>query len=165
VTGTLAFECYADEDVARFLGEHCHLPLRRLHRYGQGQVVDAVLIRGVAAIGLVDEDPGKPHHGQRDRTTVVSETVDLIHRRKGDRHLFVVRPDLEECFLACTRRLGIVPRDLPQDARELRTLLGLHRHRTHEAFRRELASLHRESRSRAIATFVTDLETGLRAVL
>lgn len=65
------YECYADEDVVLFLRDHCRLPPRTRHSFGQGEVVNDLLKKDQAAIGMVDEDPGSSHHPLRDQMEVI----------------------------------------------------------------------------------------------
>jgi hypothetical protein len=164
VTRVFAYECYADEDVFRFLRDGCKLPLRSFHGFGQGEVINAVLVRQTAEIGMVDEDPFSSHHRHRDNTQVVSTTTDLIVRRQGNRHLIIVRPDLEECFLRSMSRVNI-DSVLPHRASERRASLNNSSSAKHMVFREELAALHRESKARNVGTFVTDLEAIIRGLL
>jgi hypothetical protein len=166
VTQRVAIECYADEDLVHVLAKACRLPLKGLHRSGQGQVVEAVFQRGTAGIGIVDEDPGKPHHPRRDSTELAEETEFVVWRRHRGRHLFLIRPDLETSFLLSWGRLGEKPGDLPERAPELQRLLNRpHAQADHERFRRALASLREESGRKHVSTFVTDLERMIRGVV
>ena len=159
-----AYECYADEDIFRFLRDECKLPLRGFHGFGQGEVINAVLVKQTAEIGMVDEDPFSSHHRQRDNTQVVSTTTDLIARRQGNRHLIIVRPDLEECFLRSMSRVNIES-VLPRRAGELRSILNIPHHPKHQKFREELGALYRASKARPVETFVTELEKIVRDLL
>ena len=165
MTRRVAIECYADEDLVQVMAERGGLRLRGLHRYGQGQVVDAVLVRGTADVGIVDEDPGKSHHPARDRTEVVEATEDVVWRRRGERHLFVIKPDLEACFLRSSKRIGRRPKDLPNEPAELQRMLNRPRPSAeHAAFRRELAILRDDSDRKGKTTFVAELERMIRAI-
>lgn len=159
----LAFECYADQDVYLFLRETLAFPFTRQHSYSQGEVINDLLKKERADIGLVDEDPGASHHRSRDAMTVVASTTDVELRSHGSRHLFILKPNLERCFLKGVARLGL-PSDLPSNASELERRLAHpdKRHADHQLFRRELELLHRESVSKRTATFLTDLEHHLR---
>jgi hypothetical protein len=164
VTKVCAYECYADEDVFYFLRDDCRLPIRHLHGYGQGDVVNAVFVNHTADVGMVDEDPFSSHHSQRDKAQLVSETNDLALCRQGNRHLIIVKPDLEECFLRSMQRVRLDSK-LPRRAGELRAILNLPNHAKHKIFREELVALHRESKARNVGTFVTDLEAIIRGLL
>lgn len=163
MTRLFAYECFADEDVFRFLRDALHFPIRSLHAFGQGPVVHELLVSQRADIGMVDEDPLSSHHRQRDTTEVVSTSDDIMHRRRGDRHLIILRPALEECFLRSVKRAGLES-GLPSRPAELRTLLNIPGHRVHQRFREELRALHRESQARSVRTLVTELEAVLRRI-
>ncbi|MGH7150887.1 MAG: hypothetical protein ACREIU_09320, partial [Planctomycetota bacterium] len=155
MTQRVAIECFADEDLIHVLARVCGLPLKGLHRFGQGQVVEAVFERGTAEIGIVDEDPDKPHHRTRDATEVAGQTEHVAWRRRGDRHLFLIRPDLETCFLRSWSRFGGTPKGLPERPADLQRLLNRPPpFAAHEAFRRALAALREESRRRRATSFV-----------
>jgi hypothetical protein len=157
VTRTFAYECYADGDVFFFLRDDRRLPLQKLHSYSQGEVVNDLLVRGRAEIGMVDEDPQASHHKLRDRMRVIVSTNDLELRSEGDRHLIIVKPELEECFRRSMKRAGL-PSSLPQQPTELRAMLNVPNHSKHKLFREELESLYRESKARNVQTFITELE-------
>lgn len=158
-----AYECYADGDVLEFLRVTCGLPLRGDHARSQGNVVNK-LRDGRARIGLVDEDPHGPHHRWRDAMTVVSSTADLEWRRHGDRHLVVVKPELEPCLLRTFARVQLDSK-LPTTPGELHRLLNVPNPRKHELLRRELAEAHQRAVARRVATFTTELEGVVRAML
>jgi hypothetical protein len=134
--------------------------LQGFHGFGQGEVVNAVLVRRTADLGMVDEDPLQSHHRGRDAPARVQTTTSLELRRRGDRHLVIVKPDLERCFL---RSMGLVKLDseLPTRPEELRALLNLPKHPKHQTFTAELAELHAASRAQNISTFITELEAFL----
>lgn len=159
-----AYECFADGDVRAFLEQECGIPLRSFHAYGQGEVVRAVFVDARAEIGMVDEDPLGAHHGLRDRATVLASGPSLEVRERGGRHLIVIKPELEECFLRSVKLVGYESR-LPARARELRALLGVPHGARHARFRTELAELRRVSRERNVATLPTELEEAVRTVL
>jgi len=156
-----AYECYADQDVFFFLKDECKLPLDRFHGFGQGEVVNEVLVRRRADVGMVDEDPRSSHHGRRDTMDVVSETNDLQLRRSNDRHLIVVKPNLEQCFLRSMKRLDL-PSTLGERPQDLRARLNLPKHSAHKGFQRDLSTLYQVSKERKVATFITELEELLR---
>ncbi len=159
---TFAYECFADHDIFWFLREHCQLrTLNKLHSGSQGEVVNDVLVRGRAETGMVDEDLGRSHHGLRDKMVVISNSHFLALRRQQDRHLIIVKPELEECFLRSMRRVNLEP-SVPNDADKMRTFLNLPDHKMHQAFREDLVRLHEESRRVRAETFVTELEEIMR---
>ena len=163
MTKTFAYECFADGDVLSFLQEDCGFPLKGFHAHGQGRVVEAVLVKRTAEIGMVDEDPFASHHSERDRGERVAR-IDLDFLRRGAQHVFIIKPALEECFLRSTKRVGLASA-LPDRASELRAMLNIRGHSKHKVFREELAALRRESQARAIATFVTELEAFVRTLV
>lgn len=164
MTRIFAYECYADEDVFQFLKDECKLPIRKHHAYGQGEVVNAVLVKRRADIGMVDEDPLSSHHSQRDQAQLISTTDNLVLRGQGDRYLIIVKPELEECFQRSMRIIGLRS-SLPSRPEELRATLNISSHSKHKLFREELKTLYRESKARNVQTFVTDLENTLRKLL
>ncbi len=168
MTTPFAFECFADQEVFRFLKDDLHLPLSGIHSDTQGEVINDLLLRGLARIGMVDEDPLASHHNERDRMKVGSSHEDLEFRwakRDGTtRHLVIVKPDLEECFLRSLKRLGLES-ELATDARKLHRLLGKRRTRAHSNFRADLKRLHDEGRKKNTPTFITRIEDHLRQIL
>jgi hypothetical protein len=159
----VAFECYADEDLVAFAGETFGLRLQKSHEGGQGEVVNRLLRQGTADVGLVDEDPGRTHHPLRDRMDVVASTDFVEHRRAGDRHLIIVKPDLEQCFRRCVERLGLAS-GLPARAEDLRRMLSVPGKNVHARFRAELRALYEASVERRARSLVTDLEAIFRAI-
>jgi hypothetical protein len=164
LTATLAVECFADEDVVVFARDELRLDLRRRHSYSQSEVIKDVFVRHVATIGMVDEDPGKPHHRLRDEMQPIFSGLDLEVRRRDGRHLIIVKPELEECFLRAMRRVGLTSR-LGTSAGDLQAILNIPRHPKHRLFQRELALLYQGSRSRHLATFVTELHEVLPGLM
>jgi len=156
VTKRIAFECYADADLVHFLRTQGQLDLRPFHAYGQGEVVKSVIVRGDRELGIVDEDPLATHHRDRDNTELVDATDSVELRRRGDRHLLVIKPDLERCFLKSMKLVGLESR-LPQSFPDLHAALNVDRSLKHEIFRKELTALHEASRSRKQKTLVTDI--------
>jgi len=126
-------------------------------------VINDLLVRGRAMVGLVDEDPHGTHHRLRDGMAVVSDDVDVQVRRANDRSLIIVKPELEECFLRGMKRVDVESR-LPTKAPDLRRLLSIpaSQHAIHRRFREELRLLHSASRARKMATFITAVEDVLR---
>ena len=139
------------------------LNVRRLHSFSQGEVINDVFLRQKAEIGIVDEDPGKTHHKLRDTMQVVLSKADLELRRREGRHLVIIKPELEDCFLRSMKRID-VESELPSDARDLQAILNIGGNKKHETFRQELALLHRASQRKKQASFVTDLENVLRSI-
>ncbi|GEM_PF-4006926 len=164
MTLRFAYECYADEDVVLFLRDHCRLPPRTRHSFGQGEVVNDLLKKDQAAIGMVDEDPGSSHHPLRDQMEVIHRTEDLEIRRKSGRHLIILKPELEDCFLRAAKRIGLVTR-LPANPKEMQKVLNLPNHPSHQIFRDELGELHKRATAKKISTFITDLESLVRTLV
>lgn len=161
---TYAFECYADEDVVLFLRDQRKIALQTRHSFGQGEVVNDLLKKTVADIGMVDEDPGSSHHPLRDQMQIVWATDDLELRERSGRHLIVLKPELEYCFLAGVRRTALVSQ-LPSKPKELQRVLNIPGHPSHSVFRQELEALYQAARTRRVSTFVTDLEDAMRKIL
>lgn len=159
-----AFECYADENVYRFLREYCALPLVARHEFGQGPIVTGVFVKRTVDIGLVDEDPGRPHHSERDRAELISRSANVEYRRYGGNHLIIVRPALEECFLR-SMRVANLQTELPMKAVELRGLLGQPRGGQHTRFYADLVRLHETSRAEQLTTVVGEIEGLVRTIL
>jgi len=111
---------------------------------------------------MVDEDPHSSHHKLRDTMFLVRASDDLELRRRDQRHLIVVKPDLERCFLRSMKRVGLES-SLPEDPEQLQAILNLPNHPKHDVFRSELAELRDASRARNIGTLMTRLEDELRA--
>jgi len=168
VTVAFAFECFADQEIFQFLRIDLQLPLLGVHSDSQGEVINHLLLKGRARIGMVDEDPFTTHHAERDRMEVLRSTDALEYRRaKRDgipRHLLIVRPDLESCFLRSLNKLGLESK-LARGTRELHRLLGKRRSRYRSVFREDLKSLHSESKGKRTSTFITELEDILRQIL
>lgn len=104
------------------------------------------------------------HHRQLDRTEVVSSTDSLILRRHGDRHVIVVRPRLEDCFLRSMSLVGLSS-ELASRPMEMHALLGIPGSTKHQAFQEELKRLHEESTKRNVRTLITDLEDTVRGLV
>jgi len=133
LTTLFAVECFADEDVVAFVREELHLDIKRRHSFSQGEVIQDVFVRHLASIGMVDEDPGKSHHGLRDEMQRVFSGVQLDVRRRDARHLIIVKPELEDCFLDAMRRVGLES-SLGTIARDLQTVLNIPKHPKHKIF-------------------------------
>ena len=161
---TFAYECYADGDVFLFLRDHCKLPIKKLHSYSQGEVINDLLVRNRAEVGMVDEDPLSSHHKLRDQMQVVEGNDDLELRIKQDQHLIIVKPELEECFVKSMKRVRLDSK-LPAQAKELQRILSVPNRSQHEVFREELTMLYRESKAQNVQTFVTRIEAVLRRLL
>lgn len=159
-----AFECYADGDVLAFLKQTCGLPLASLHAFGQGEVINEVLVRRRARIGMIDEDPGQVPSRALASMQVVERGPDIEWRRQGDRHLIVVKPELEPCLLRTFTRVRL-DSALPRRADELHRLLTVPNRRKHDLLRSELATAHERAKARGLATFTAELERVVRAIL
>jgi len=159
-----AFECFADEDVWHILTFECGLPPKKLHSESKGRVVADTLKEGNAHLGLVDEEPCTAPPESLRRATRVERTDDVEVRKIKDRHILILRPRLEECFLAGMRRVGLESQ-LASEAGELHRFLGTQNIRRHEQFREELTLLLRVSRRRRIRVFISVLEDLVRKVM
>jgi len=155
VSAVFAFECFADQDVFFVLKDELKLPVKKEHSGTRGEVVNAVK-KGLAQIGMIDEDPGKSHHRWLDQLQVIKTTQDLVLRGGTNRHLILIKPALEECFLQSAKRVQIRT-DLPDRPSDLRDALGPGNQRKHEMFRKALTEMVRESRNHGVPTFITDL--------
>ncbi len=158
----LAFECFGDQDIFHHLQLRCHLPLEPVHSYSQGEVIRD-LSRGKADAGVVDEDPGKSHHGERDRMAVVSSDAGLEVRAARGRWLFILAPDLETCFFEAMQRVGEKP-SCGKNPAELHRRLGTPGKSAHDLFRSDLERLRQAARARKLPVFLTLLEERLRAL-
>ena len=127
-------------------------------------MINDVFVKHRAEFGMVDEDPGKSHHQLRDQMHVVESRRDVELRRREGRHLIVIKPELEECFLRSMKRAGL-DTELALNVRDLQAILNLPDHPKHRVFRAELARLYRTSRQKNVATFVTDLADVLRGLV
>jgi hypothetical protein len=159
-----AFECYGDQEVFRFLREQLDLALSPRHSYSQGEVINDLLVRRNASLGMVDEDRSASHHARRDSMKVIRSGVDIEHRCEGDRHLIVIKPDLERCFFNAMNRVGIKP-TCAESPGKLHRLLAAPRGRPHHAFAADLRTLLDASRRRSVATFLTEIADALRGIL
>lgn len=160
----VAYECYADEALFRFLRDDFGFPLKPVHSFSQGRVVSALLKAGTAEAGIVDEDPLSSHHSRRDRTVLVHETNDVEWRRASEdaaRILIVVKPDLEKCFFAALKRVGL--KSEWSDASTLHRQLAGPWGTQHAKFQSELSTLHRAATERNTRVFTRDIEDILRA--
>jgi hypothetical protein len=164
VTTLVAVECYADEGLVVFAKTYLKLSVARLHSFSQGEVIKDVFINQAAHIGIVDEDPGKSHHSLRDSMAVVYRGKDIELRKREGRHLIVVKPELEDCFLSAMSRVGLKSK-LGPDAHDLQAVLNLPNHPKHKTFREELALLHAESIKKKQTTLVTELEDLLKQLI
>lgn len=161
MTFTFAYECYADEDIILVLRDRFNIALRKRHSGNQGEVINDLLKSSLADIGMVDEDPGSSHHRLRDQMQVVHTTGDIEVRRMSGRHLIILKPELEDCFVNSMRRAALTTK-LPSDPKDLQKVLNLPSHPSHKIFRDELGELHRVATARKVNTFITDLESIIR---
>lgn len=95
---------------------------------------------------------------------VVYSSTDIEFRRQDDRHLSVIKPELEECFLRGMKRVGLVT-NLGSTPRDLQSILNLPNHPKHKVFQQELAALYRESKAKNIETFATEIDEVLRPLV
>jgi hypothetical protein len=132
------------------------LPIESRHSGSQGDVINN-LKRGLAEIGMVDEDPGSTHHSMRSQMQTVTKSEDLEHRVKGDRHLIIVKPDLESCFLRTAGRIKMET-GLPGGWKDLHRILAVQQDKkAHEAFRNALRSCYEHFKSSRRENFVSEL--------
>lgn len=161
----VAVECYADQDLIWVLQRRLRLSVKPHHRAGSGKgdVVNAVLNpNGSLRCGMVDEDPGSAQPGKLAQMREADRTAaGLIVKTQGDRIIYVVAPEFEECFLSSCEQAGIRSAWEGQ-APKLRALLATPGGKDHEDFRDELGSLADAARLKRVASLVTDLEDRLR---
>jgi hypothetical protein len=106
---------------------------------------------------MVDEDPFRPHHRERDNFKPIGSYSTVNVGRRGNKYLVVIKPELEESFLAEMKRLGL-PSELPSSATELRTLLNIPNSPKHDTFRMELGEIYSEGKARKVPTFMSEIE-------
>lgn len=150
------YECYADRDVFRFLRQATGRPMKDFHGYGQGDVLNALLVKRTIALGMVDEDPRSTHHRLRDSMKVVRATKDFELRESQGRYLAIVKPELEEAFVNACKLLGVVS-SLPRDPSKMRRALLPPSSSSHNLFVQELLQLHAEATARRQEIFLTEL--------
>ena len=119
----IAVECFPDEVLVRSLG----VPVARVrHSRGSGNVLND-LLRGHAALGVIDEDPGKTRPADIGRF-VEKERHGSVVLMTGGKHaggrLVMICPRLEEWLLARAKAAGVNPGDygLPATTKALRKL-------------------------------------------
>jgi hypothetical protein len=90
----LYLECYPDEKLVTVLGR----TRRQFEHAGDVGGVCTLLNKHEERLGLVDEDPGKPHPTYLKNLTFVSEQhrVKLLSDPQRDNLVLVIRPRLEE---------------------------------------------------------------------
>lgn len=160
----IAVECFADLTLLKFMRDQCGLPqLIDRHSYSQGEVVKAVFETGRADAGIVDEDPGKSHHRLRDNAHVIGRGIDVEVLELNHRRLFLVKPDLETCFIRGMKRVkeSCSFNNASQMHRMLSTSSS---RREHERFARDLGLLRDASARLSVPSLVSELEDGLRAL-
>jgi hypothetical protein len=127
----------------------------------QGEVINDLLNRDRAQIGLVDEDPRSSHHRRRDGMRIVDDGDFVQLRVDKGKHLFLLKPNLEECFLRSMKEANI-PSALGESFQEVHRKLGAKRSQAHKLFSEELKKMDAQSRNR---TFLNELEKLLTEVL
>lgn len=152
----LAYECYADRDVFRFLRETVKRSLKDFHAYGQGDVVNALLVKKTVTFGMVDEDPRSTHHPLRDAMRVVRTVEDFELRESQGLYLAILKPELEQAFVRASRLLT-VESSLPKDPSSLRRSLLRPNSSLHDSFVQALRQLYRAAREKKQAIFLTEL--------
>ena len=150
------YECYPGHDVFHFLREASSRPMKGFHGFGQGDVVNALLVKKTVTLGMVDEDPRSTHHPLRDAMKVVRTIEDFELRESQGRYLAVLKPELEEAFIRASKLLG-VDTSLPKDPSSLRRSLLRPNSSSHDTFVQALRQLHAEAKARRQAIFLTEL--------
>jgi len=119
----IAVECFPDEVLVRSLG----VPVARVrHSRGSGNVLND-LLRGHAAWGMIDEDPGKTRPAEIKRFIEQERQGSVILMTGGKDaggRLVMICPRLEEWLLARASASGVNPGDygLPASSKALRKL-------------------------------------------
>ncbi len=150
------YECYPDRDVFLFLRRTVGRAMKEFHGYGQGDVVNALLVKKTVAVGMVDEDPRSTHHRLRGAMKVVRTIDDFELRESEGRYLAIVKPELEAAFIRASQILG-VDLSLPKDPSSLRRALLRQNSSSHDTFIEALSQLHAAARARRQAIFLTEL--------
>jgi len=157
----VAVECYADVTLVEFLRDECDLRgLVPRHVNSQGEVVKAIFQTATAEVGIVDEDPNKPHHRLRDQARLVWSGVDVELRELDRRHLLVVKTDLETCFLRAMNRLNET--SWFESRTRMHRILQPRMSRERDRFKKELARLRDAGKQRGIPELVSEIAEQLR---
>ncbi len=157
----LAYECNADKDLYSVLSSPPEINTAGLHSFSQGEVINDLMVRNKASIGIVDEDPGKSHHRERDKMNVILDGPEVELRKSGQKHLIIIKPDLESCFLAAMKRVGLTS-NIAQDPGTLHRILMTSGSRRHGEFCEELRDLRKASNDKNVKTFITEIDAVLR---
>ena len=139
------------------------MPLEDSHKFGQGAVVNALLVKKKVTVGMVDEDPRRTHHPLRDAMKVVRTIDDFELRESEGRYLAILKPALEGAFLRAVRLLSIQT-SLPSDPRTLRRVLAQPESHAHVVFLQTLARLYSTAEARGQSIFLTELVSTLQKV-
>ena len=150
------YECFADRDVLRFLRQATGRQVKDFHGFGQGDVLNALLVKRTITLGMVDEDPRSTHHRLRDSMTVVRATKDFELRESQGRYLAILKPELEEAFVNASKLLGVETR-LPKEPSSMRRVLLPPGSASHKVFVQALVDLHAEAKARRQTIFLTEL--------
>src|SRR3954468_7823478 len=156
----LAFECCADENLFRFLRGACKFSIEPFHAFGQGEVINSVLVKRTCHIGIVDEDPRGTRHRERDRARIVRQASSLEVRSNEAGSIIIIKPDLEHCFLRSLKLAGMSSA-LPARAEDIHGILNIPNTAKHRIFEQEFQSLYELSKERRISTLPTELEEAM----
>jgi len=106
----LYLECYPDEKLVTVLGK----TRKQFEHAGDIGGVCTLLKKHSGKLGLVDEDPGKPHPNYLKDLQFVSETyrIKLLTDPQRDNLVLVIRPRLEEWVVWMARQHDL---DLKRD--------------------------------------------------
>ena len=135
----IAVECFPDELLVRSLG----IPVAKVrHSRGSGNVLND-LLHGHAALGMIDEDPGKTRPADISRFVEQERQGSVVLMTSGKvagGRLVMICPRLEEWLLARAKAAGVNPGDygLPDTTKALRKL---GRYERRPKFRAFLAAL------------------------
>jgi hypothetical protein len=127
----IAVECFADEAVVRLCG--FSLTLIK-HDHGRGNVVNLLKKATKAAIGVVDEDPGRNNTSalmkELEEVIKVGSLRLMLLQGSQDKRLVVICPRLEDWLLARADASGVRPDDygLPGNPRALHARWHYERH-------------------------------------
>ena len=136
----LYLECYPDETLVTVLGK----TRKQYEHAGDIGGVCTLLRKHTGRLGLVDEDPGKPHPAYLKNLTSVSEQhrIKIMTDPQLDNLVLVIRPRLEEWIVWMTQQNGLdLKRDFGIPARtgpELHSVVNRHLPKFEECIRRLL---------------------------
>jgi len=144
-----------------FLRDSCGLKgIVDHHAYSQGRVIEAVFEKAVADAGIVDEDPGRPHHRLRDQARVVKTGVDVDVLELRGKRLCVIKPDLEKCFIGAMKR--VKAESWFQNAGRMHQILASSASREHKRFKDELELLRQIEVGKRMSALISELVAALK---